>query len=146
MAHIRQQSTGECLAACAAMVLNYLGHFVDYQRLIKLLRIQRTVGTPFFHIHELKKLGISVTHQQGTLQQLHTHLTRRSPCITGVQTSQLPYWNHISTPHAVVVVGMDSQFVYVNDPEFATAPIQVDLGDFDLAWLEHDEFYALLTL
>lgn len=40
---------------------------------------------------------------------------------------------------------MDAQSVYLNDPAFANAPIQVSQGDFQLAWLEHDEFYAVLS-
>ena len=31
--HWRQRQQGECLAACAAMVLTYLGEGVDYERL-----------------------------------------------------------------------------------------------------------------
>ena len=52
-------------------------------------------------------------------------------------------WNE-STLHAVVVVGMDDQHVYLNDPGFPEAPVKVSHGDFGLAWLERDEFYAAL--
>ncbi|MEZ4732190.1 MAG: hypothetical protein R3E79_34160 [Caldilineaceae bacterium] len=48
--------------------------------------------------------------------------------------------------HAVVVVGFDEQSIYLHDPEFAESPINVSYGDFDLAWLEHDEMYAVLTV
>ncbi len=34
--------------------------------------------------------------------------------------------------------------VYLNDPARPNAPIEVSHGDFDLAWLEQDEFYAAL--
>ena len=64
VAHIRQRVEGECLVACAAMVLDYLSVPVAYGQLLKLLRINET------------------------------------------------------------------------------APIAVSLGDFDLAWLERDEYYA----
>ena len=33
--HMLQREVGDCLAACAAMVLNYLGRPVAYNRLIK---------------------------------------------------------------------------------------------------------------
>jgi uncharacterized protein YvpB len=52
-----------------------------------------------------------------------------------VSTVELPYWQ-ISTDHAVLVVGMDGQRVYLHDPAFANAPIQVSMGAFELAWLE----------
>jgi hypothetical protein len=41
---------------------------------------------------------------------------------------------------------MNDANVYLNDPAFVQAPMQVSIGDFDLAWLEHDEKYAVITL
>ena len=40
---------------------------------------------------------------------------------------------------------MDSDFVYLNDPEMPDQPRRVSIGDFDLAWLEHDERYVLVA-
>jgi hypothetical protein len=39
---------------------------------------------------------------------------------------------------------MDDTHVYLNDPALPNAPILVSRGDFELAWLERDEFYAVL--
>lgn len=61
-----------------------------------------------------------------------------------MQTKDLPYRDD-DTAHAIVLVGMDDNNFYVDDPEFAESPLRVPLGDFDLAWLEHDEMYAVLT-
>lgn len=143
--HIAQHETGECLAACAAMLLNYIGVSLDYKRLVRLLRIRESAGTPFFNIRELTKQSISVTYKQGTIEELYDHLVSGRPCIASVQTRELPYWNDISSHHAVVVVGMDQESIYLNDPELTFAPVKVSLGDFDLAWLEQDEFYAVLS-
>ncbi len=142
--HIEQLKRGECLAACAAMILAYLDLPVAYHRLLRLLRIQTPFGTPAYNIRELKKLGLNVIYKQGTLAEIHTQLSNNSPCITFVKTSELPYWSE-DTDHAVVVAGMDDQSVYLNDPAFPLAPIQVSLGDFDLAWFEWGEYYAVLT-
>jgi ABC-type bacteriocin/lantibiotic exporter with double-glycine peptidase domain len=144
VAHTSQRTTGECLAACAVMALNYLGVSINYDRLVKRLQIQRSMGTPFPNIQELRKLGIAVDYQRGTLSELHQRLISNSPCIASVQTRELPYWNNIATQHALVVVGMDSNFAYLNDPELTSGPIQVSLGDFDLAWLDQGEMYAVL--
>ena len=38
--HRHQQSDGDCLAACAAMVLAHLGHAIDYAQLLRLLQIK----------------------------------------------------------------------------------------------------------
>jgi predicted double-glycine peptidase len=66
------------------------------------------------------------------------------PVIVPLRTGELPHWSE-NIDHAVVVVGMDEHSVYLNDPAFATAPIQVPHGDFDLAWLEREEYYAVLA-
>ena len=59
-------------------------------------------------------------------------------------TGELHYWLR-STEHALLVVGMDDEDVYVNDPQLTFGPIKILIGEFDLAWLEHDEKYATIT-
>ena len=142
--HLRQRQTGECLAACAGMVLAYLGRPTAYSQLLKVLGIQE-FGAPFPHLNRLGKSGIKVTVGTGGLHQLYAELSRNCPCIASVQTGELPHWDKIRTEHAVVVVGMDAHHIYLNDPAFPSAPIQVPLGDFDLAWLEQNERYAVIT-
>ena len=79
--HQHQQSDGDCLAACAAMVLAHLGHVIDYPQLLRLLKIK----------------------------------------------------------------SYDENLLYVNDPDRSKAPIAVPRGDFELAWLERDYYYALIV-
>jgi hypothetical protein len=67
------------------------------------------------------------------------------PPIVFVKTGELPYWNGQDVEHALVVVGMDERTILLNDPAFRRAPVKVSLGDFDLAWLERDEMYAVIT-
>ncbi len=141
--HVRQRNSGECLAACAMMVLAYLGFSITYGRLLKLLRVRKQIGAPASNIRSLEQLGINVIYKQGTLAELHSHLTNGLPCITFVNTGELPHWE-TDSDHAVVVVGLDNEYIYLNDPEFPNVPIQVTHGDFDLAWLDWDEFYAVL--
>jgi len=138
--HIQQHGIGDCLATCSLMVLTYLRHNVSYQQLFSLLQTD-WYGTAFSNISNLEKLGVTVVHEQGTLTKLYDHLKQNRPCIVAVNTNELPYWDE-TTPHAIVVVGMDENWIYLNDPVFATAPMQVSHGDFDLAWFEQDEFYA----
>lgn len=75
---------------------------------------------------------------------LHAHLEGGRPPIVFVNTGELPYWD-ANVDHAVVLIGMDSTHAIVNDPFFTRAPISIPLGDFDLAWLEHNEMYAVIT-
>jgi len=147
MPHLLQRQRGECLAACTAMVLNYLKLPVDYQRLVRLLNIQVPDGTAFYHIRELTKQGITVVYEQrGTLADLQNYLLLGLPCIVAVDTVELPYWQQESTNHVPVLIGIDEENVYVHDPEFDQAPISVPIDDFLLAWMEQEERYAVLML
>ncbi len=143
--HIQQRNSGDCLAACAAMVCQYHKISVRYERLVKLLAIQSGVGTAFSNIEQLDRLPISIVHNTGgQLSQLYDLLGEGWPIITSVQTGELPHWSGHNTLHAVVVVGMGPEHVFLNDPGFPSAPMRVPIGDFDLAWLTQDERYAIL--
>ncbi len=139
---IQQSEDGECVAVCAAMVLDYLNIKIGYDQLLKLLGTQ-PFGTFASQLHKLETLNLTVIYKRGTFEELYDHLTRNHPCIAFVMTGQLPYWTEDKS-HAVVVVGLDDDFIYLNDPDVSKAPVQVSRGDFDLAWLEWDEMYAAL--
>jgi hypothetical protein len=127
------------------MVLTYLGRPLPYNRLLKVLGVQPDVGAPFSNLHALTRLSITVLYEQGKLAGLHRFLANGWPCIVPIKSSELPYWQNIDTNHAVVVVGMEAASVYLNDPAFATTPLQMPLGDFELAWFGRGEHYAVLT-
>jgi ABC-type bacteriocin/lantibiotic exporter with double-glycine peptidase domain len=141
--HLQQQRDGDCLPACAYMVLAYMGKRIIFWRLRWLLGT-KSFGTPFSHLRHLERLGLTVdAGVRGNLALLHQHLRQNHPCIVSIETENLPHWQR-NTLHAVVVVGMADGFIYLNDPEFPEAPIPVASGDFDLAWLAQDERYAVL--
>jgi ABC-type bacteriocin/lantibiotic exporter with double-glycine peptidase domain len=140
--HHLQRSDGDCLAACAAMVLEHLSILVDYDRLLRLLGVKR-YGTPGSRLKNLGDLGVNVRYALGTLQELFEYLGDGKPCIVLVRTGQLPYWTY-ATDHAVVVVGFDDQAVYVNDPAFEQVPQRIRRAEFDLAWMEFDYRYAVI--
>lgn len=124
--HVQQRAHGECLAACVAMCLGFLNRPVHYDRLLKLLEIQAAVGTQFSNICKLQQLRIAVNYRTyGTLEELYTFLSHGWPCITSVQTKELPYWNSVNVYHVVVVAGMDQDHVYLNDPDLPDGPIPV---------------------
>jgi len=143
---IRQQSDGDCLAACAAMVLGFVGRPVEYPQLLALLRI-RNFGAPAGNIRNLAQVGLSVTYSVTDVDGLIRLLQEGIAAIIFLRTGDRPYWQH-NSDHAVVVVGFDNdtQLIYLNDPYFDEAPIAVPLSDFELAWLERDYHYAVITL
>ncbi|MCL4304065.1 MAG: C39 family peptidase [Anaerolineae bacterium] len=136
----RQQT--ECLAACAAMVLAYLQVRASYKRLIKLLRIG-PAGAPFRNLRYLESLGLSVSIERGEIETLRERVEHGFPPIVFVNTKELPYWRE-TTGHAMVVVGFDEDLIYLNDPAFADAPQIIPVSEFDLAWLELDQFYVII--
>ncbi|MCB0168643.1 MAG: C39 family peptidase [Anaerolineae bacterium] len=144
--HLQQRDRGHCLAACAQMILTYLGVSVTYDALLKQLDIKPSLGAPVSNLRFLEKLQLTLDYKTfGTFEDLHDQLRQKQPCLAFIKTGELPYWTE-NVDHAVVVVGLDDHYIYLNDPAFATAPIQVEQREFDLAWLEWDEKYVVLSL
>lgn len=138
----QQQADADCLPACTLMVLTYLQRPVRYRQLLRTLGT-KDFGTPFSNLRQLAQLGVTVTVAAGTLELLYTQLCEGVPSIVSVQTADFPHWEN-ATEHAVVVVGMDRQYMFINDPAFDVAPILVPVGDFDLAWLAQEELYGVI--
>lgn len=142
--HFTQVRQADCLAACAKMVLDYLGVNAEYDTLLKTLQIDPEFGAPASNILKLSRLNVRVVHSNGTLDDLRRFLEAGIPSIAFVDTGELPYWKE-RTGHAVVIVGIDDDKIYLNDPAFKIAPQIVFHGDFSLAWFEMGEFYTVIT-
>ena len=143
--HLKQASEGDCLAACAAMMLAHLGLTPNYSDLLELLKI-RSFSAPASNIRLVAQLGLSVTYSVTDLNGLIQLLEQGLPVIVFLRTGDLPYWKY-STDHAVVVTGFDSDThqLFVHDPYADEAPIAVSQGDFELAWSERDYHFAIIT-
>jgi ABC-type bacteriocin/lantibiotic exporter with double-glycine peptidase domain len=76
---------------------------------------------------------------------LRTHLENGLPPVVFVNTDLLSYWSE-KTGHAVVVVAIEQDRVYVNDPKFADAPKVIPLVEFESAWIEQYQEYAVIGL
>ena len=103
--HHPQQNDGDCLAACAAMLLAHLGRQIDYAHLRQLLNIQPH-GAPAGNIRRLTQLNFKGTYSQTDMSGLEAMLQQGHPVIVFVRTAELPHWTY-STDHALVVVGYD---------------------------------------
>jgi len=149
--HWQQRRPGECLVACTAMVLTYWGERVVYDQLVQRLGTSN-VGTVFAHLDRLRSWRLTIERGRGTIEILRHHLAAGRPVIVPVDTALLPYWltrsdvpeTERGTDHAVVVVAVDEQHVYVNDPDFAQAPQVVELGWFLDAWRNFAQRYAVI--
>jgi ABC-type bacteriocin/lantibiotic exporter with double-glycine peptidase domain len=85
VSHYQQRQQAECLAACAAMVLDYVQVPVSYERLLRLLRIG-PAGAPFRNLRYLEALGLSVLIERGEIATLQSHLERGLPPLAFVDT------------------------------------------------------------
>lgn len=143
--HHRQSGPSDCLAACAAMVLGYLGKTAPYGKLLSLLKIG-PIGAPRRNILNLARLrGVSVVYREATLSILTQYLQAGVPVIVFVDTGELAYWSS-TTNHAVVVVGSEGDDILVHDPAVEDAPVRIPVGEFDLAWLNADNACAILSM
>ena len=144
VSHYRQKQQADCLAACAAMVLDYLHVPITYSQLVRLLGVD-AIGAPFRNLKYLESLDLFLSIVEGDMSTLQRHLEQGLPVIVAVDTAELSYWDE-ATNHAVVVVGMDEQQVYLNDPDTAHAPQVVSLAEFELAWLQMDYLCTIIGL
>ena len=140
--HLSQRRQADCLAACAAMVITYLGKTVDYEHLMHILGIKH-YGAPSSNVTRLREMGFRIRYSQGSIADIEKHLAEDRPCIVFLRTRELPYWN-VDTGHAAVVIGLDEANVYLNDPAFESSPQIVPIGDFLLSWMEFDYDYAVI--
>lgn len=142
VSHRRQHQQADCLAACAAMVLDYHDLQIAYEHLMRLLGI-RYFGAAFSNLRNLEALGVSVAITREDMDGLISHLESGSPVIVALNTDALPYWED-DTAHAVVVIGMEQDHVLLSDPAFEEAPQVVPLDAFLIGWIEQDYRCAIL--
>ncbi len=105
--HRQQSQSSDCLATCAAMLLDYLHVPFKYDHLLRLLRT-RSFGTEFSNLRYLTVFGLFILVEQGTVETLRGHLERGLPPIVFVQTGLLSYWQE-ATGHAVVVLAIEDK-------------------------------------
>jgi ABC-type bacteriocin/lantibiotic exporter with double-glycine peptidase domain len=141
--HRQQNSDGDCLAACAWMAFAHIGRSYPYADLLKRLGI-RSYGAPASNILRLADSTYGVIYSQTDMNGLHAYLDRGLPVIVFVRTQELPYWS-FGVDHALLVVGYDDASVFVNDPDLSEPNKRISTGDFELAWLERDYFYAVIS-
>jgi len=127
------------------MVLDYLHVPYTYPQLLRLLQIQ-VFGTWFRNIQFLQSLGLTISIGYGDIETLEMYLTVGLPIIVYVDTGFLTsYWSE-STNHAVLVIGIDDESIYLNDPFFQAAPQVISLNEFLPAWIEQKQLYAVVGL
>ena len=135
--HRTEAFPGACLPACCQMVLAFFSISESQPTIAAQLGHIEGAGTPARNITRLEAFGVEVEgNEYGMLGDVRRAIDNASVPIVFLRTGELLYWDR-DTPHAVIVVGIEADTVFVNDPAFESAPIPVPTGDFQLAW---DEF------
>ena len=87
-----------------------------------------------------------MTVDEGGLTAIQPYLDSGLPVIVAVNTAYLlSYWAE-AVGHALVVIAIADESVYVNDPALTTAPQTIDINEFLVAWGEKDFLYAVIAL
>jgi ABC-type bacteriocin/lantibiotic exporter with double-glycine peptidase domain len=128
------------------MVLAYQGIKRPQAELLRLLGTHPLVGTPYSNITRLRSPHIKVAYQKARgLSDLAKWLEIALPAIVFVQAGELPHWRGHWFQHALVVIGLEQEKVYLLDPASSNQTISVPNGDFLLAWEEMDLAYAVIV-
>lgn len=140
----KQQAVGYCLPACAQMVLAYQGISHSQDELARESNLKPGLGTPTRNIQRLASPEIKVVYEEGTLEQVQTWLGKGFPVIAFVQAGELSHWQGEFFQHAVVIVGLGNDMVWLLDPDMSSDPIAISTDELMLAWLGMDYLYAAL--
>jgi len=143
--HRPQLADGYCLPACVQMVLAYWGIDRDQADLARQMGTLAQAGTPGSRVSVFASDALEVAYREGDLSDLQAALAQGIPPIVLVYTRELPHWTK-ATAHAIVVVGFDNDSVVVNDPGMSQPAIRVLLSDFQLAWDEMANLFALIRM
>lgn len=124
------------------MVLNHLGLQIPYSRLARLLRAGASF-TPFTNLRHLASLRLSILMgEEGDVSLFAPYLELGLPVIVRVKTLGWQHWGNEITEHAVVVIGIDQDrgVIYIHDPFFNQAPIEMSLVEFEAGWIEGEGY------
>lgn len=139
-----QLEDGYCLPACVSMVLAFLDMPAKQKGVAKLLATN-DAGTPFSRLNRLASHDVQVeVGANGTLDRLSTEIQTSIPVIAAVQTGWLPH-AEITSPHAVVVIGVSDAHVMILDPAGNDKPKIVPINAWLAAWIEMDSVFAVIS-
>lgn len=142
----RQELDAGCLPACAQMVLAYLGVQCSQAEIARLLGTHPQAGTPYSCLVRLRSAQLDVAYRKASaLDDIANWLAQDLPVIAFVQMRELPHWQGHWSQHAVVIVGLSADHVYILAPAASAQVIAVPVNDFLLAWSEMDLAYAVFA-
>lgn len=133
--HLPQSAEGQCLPACARMILAHLGMNMPEAEVAKTLGA-KPFGTPSFAINKLRDLGLIIDYREWSVAEVVSALDKNKSVLIFVRTGFLEYWQE-DVAHALIIVGLElERHFWVNDPAQLDAPVSVSWDGLLAAWAE----------
>jgi ABC-type bacteriocin/lantibiotic exporter with double-glycine peptidase domain len=126
------------------MVLAYYGEERGEGGISQLLGTT-PAGTRTERLHRLANLGYEVVIEELLLSELEDWLAEEVPVVVWVDPTYLSSGGIAAKRHAVVVVGLSAEAVYLHDPLRDEGPTAVSRQDFRDAWTATGFEAAMIT-
>lgn len=140
--HYLQSNPGACLPACVRMVLARHGELLSEAKCAEFLGSYE-FGTPASRVLLLNKHGYQVRYESLWLEDLIAALENDLFPIAFVQADFLP-WSDFTGFHAVVVVNIAAEQIYLHDPARNEGNTPIHTDGFLMAWEEFDTKAAII--
>lgn len=146
--NIQQQYEYDCLVCCCQQILGNLG--IDQSEKWLWRQLQASTGevTSFTNLKKLEAslgLVIEMHHGNDNIEQFAPYIESGLPIVIAVDADIPSSWPFCQQ-HAVVVIGFDSEHVYVNDPAQDETGLAVGIDTFLLAWSRRSYTFAVIRL
>ena len=142
----RQSALKTCVPASLRMILEFHSVAVEEDELCRRLETD-SEGTALINLLAISPLSFP-PHKQTfrfqevrpcTLDMVQRQITHQHPVLLILNVKFIPqYAAEIGLPplgtHAVVVVGVDKHYIYLNDPYVGNAPQRLDKGQAQAVW------------
>jgi ABC-type bacteriocin/lantibiotic exporter with double-glycine peptidase domain len=140
--HFPQEHDYSCVTACARMVLAHHGDLRTEVELRLLLDTQST-GTRAGNLMRLSSPSFEVHLRPSNVGELEQLLIAHHPPVIFLQTGLLEYWT-MDIYHTVILVGLETATVAVNDPFFESSPQITSMPSFEKAWAKTGQLIAII--
>jgi predicted double-glycine peptidase len=149
--NVRQSNTYSCGVACLMSILAYYNRFDGNEsELAKKLKTNYDDGTsPENIIKTAKEFGLnSYMKENCTIEDLKKFVSNKIPVILSYQAwsndEQEPWSKEQDDGHYSVLIGVDDNNVYINDPSLLNKKGLIPIKEFMKRW--HDEGYKNMCI
>jgi len=137
----KQKKNYTCAVCCLKMVLEYYGKEYEEIELEKMCRTTERGTIAKNVVDTAKRIGFWAAICEGDLEFIRACISSEMPVIVYLRTKYLPWWEYDAI-HAVVVIGIDENYIYLNE-SWTGSQVRCKISDFIDAW---NELFNLMIL